>query len=132
MTKQELQVLDEQQIEPGDNWIADSGVDPIVLKKAMEAAGMPATVTPAEKLVGVEIVIRTAKQFPSRFPEAKNDPYFVTGVIKRSGEIFGSVFGGGAVVELISAYIRSGVRQPLQCTLVSKEGGAFGQYYTLE
>lgn len=112
-------------------WASSAGVEPVVLKQAMEEAGLAVEPTPAENLVDTEIVITGAKRFKSAYPDSKVDPYFVRGYVKESGEVFASVFGGQAVVEVIEAYIGTGSNRPLQCVLRENEGGQFGRYYTL-
>lgn len=136
MAKNDIEVIKEDKAlssVPMEQWLAEQGANPIVLKDAMEKLGFPTEVTPAEELVDQPVILRGARKFPTKFPNQSYDPYFVTGIVKRTGEVFGSAWGGAAVVSTLDALISSGLNQPLECVLRYHEGkGKFEGYYTLE
>lgn len=110
---------------------APVGATPQTLQSVKEELGIPDVITPAAELVDTTFIIRSAKSFESSFQEGAH-AFFCTCAYPETGEVFSTVLGGQAVVDILDAYVASGADNPLSVTLRKNEGGRYGRYYTLE
>lgn len=117
----------------GDNReiVAIPDQTPLVWSEFAKSIGLRGTPISAKDLVGTTFDILRAKQFESSFKDQGHAWYCVVRPAE-TDELFSVVLGGGAVVEILDAFAKSGMIQPLRVTLGWKDGGKFGGYYTLE
>lgn len=104
---------------------------PLVWSEFAKSIGLRGTPIGAKELVGTTFDILRARAFDSNFPGQGHAWYCVIRPIE-TDELFSVVLGGGAVVEILDAFAKSGMTQPLRVTLGWKDGGKFSGYYTLE
>lgn len=106
-------------------------LQPYPLSDILKQMGLSGPRVPAVNLVDKTFSITGAKPFESSFGKGKH-AYFCTCIEQESGEIFTTVLGGGAVVDIIDALANSEFGAPLLVTLRLVKGGRYGHYYTLE
>lgn len=118
---------------PGRNieFDADPSLKPVKLSAVKESMGMPSVQIKAEALIDKTFVIRSASSFVSTLGQG-NSAYYCVCVMPDTGELFSTVLGGRAVVDLLDLYFQSGEQASLEVTLRKIAGGRFGRYYTLE
>ena len=108
-----------------------TALPPVTLRDIKEKMGILVNQVPAASLVGQTFTILHGKKFPSTFP-TQSDPYYCVVAMQDTGEKVGSVFGGGACVEILDALAAAQFQNPLTVTLIEKQGGKFGRYYVFE
>ena len=101
------------------------------LSRVLSEMGISAHRVTAEQLVDRTFTILRAKSFASRFQEGAH-AYFCICQLQDGGELFATVLGGQAVVDVLDALFASGLTNPLEVRLREIEGGRFGHYYVLE
>jgi hypothetical protein len=104
---------------------------PLVWSEFAKSIGLRGTPIGAQDLIGKTFDIMRAKAFESSFPGQGHAWYCVIKPVDQD-ELFSVVLGGGAVVEILDAFAKSGMTQPLRVALGWKDGGKFSGYYTLE
>ncbi len=124
---QEVQVYEAS----GREIIADPGQAPVVLGDVLKQMGMRGIPISAKELVDQTFVILRAKQFESSFA-TQDHAWFCLVKLEGSDDLYQTVIGGGAGVEILDAYAQSENSAPLQITLRWNEGGRFGGYYSFE
>lgn len=117
----------------GDNReiVANPNTDPLVWSEFAKSIGLRGTPISAQELIGRTFDILRAKQFESSFKEQSHAWYCVVRPVEQD-ELFSVVLGGGAIVEILDAFAKSGMDRPLRFSLGWKDGGKFSGYYTLE
>lgn len=103
---------------------------PVLLAEVLQQMGLSGPRVPAEHLKGQTITIYRAKPFQSSFNKDRN-AWFCVFSYEPGGELFTTVLGGTAVVEILEAFAALGGDQPLTVTIDWVESGAFGGYYQL-
>ena len=101
------------------------------LSRALAEMGISGRRVTAEQLVDQTFTILRAKAFASRFQEGTH-AYFCVCQPQGGGEVFTTVLGGRAVVDVLDAFFATGLTNPLEVRLSEIEGGRFGRYYVLE
>jgi len=104
---------------------------PYPLKAILAKYGLSGPRVPAKSLIDKTFVIRGAKPFPSTYDPNKH-AYFCVCVDLETGELFTTVLGGSAVVDILDAIANTDLQQPLEVTMRLVEGGRYGRYYVLE
>jgi hypothetical protein len=94
-------------------------------------AGLRGTPIAAEELVNKTFDIMRAKQFESSY-EGQDHAWFCIVRPVDQDEVFEVTLGGQAVVEILDAYSKSGLQNPLRVKLTYKAGGKFKGYYNFE
>lgn len=104
---------------------------PLDWSQFAKQAGLRGTPIKAEELVNMTFDILRAKRQESTF---EGQEHFWFCIIRPVGqdELFETVLGGGAVMEVLDAYAASGYTSPLRVTLDFKAGGKFKGYYTFK
>jgi len=110
---------------------ADRGLKPRKLADVKEQLGEVTQKIKAEQLIDKSFVILSAKAFPSTLKK-DSYAYYCECSNPKSGELFATVLGGGAVVEMLDKWCASGLMEPLLVTLRKVSGGRYGRYYVLE
>lgn len=112
----------------GNAIIAESDLQPLDWALFAKQAGLRGTPIKAEELVGKTFDIMRAKQQESAY---EGQEHFWFCIVRPAGqdELFETVLGGGAVMEILDAYAKSGVKNPLRVTLDFVKGGRFKGYY---
>lgn len=105
--------------------------EPLDWSQFAKQAGIRGTPITAEELVGKTFDILRAKKQDSTF---EGQDHFWFCIVRPVGqdENFEVVLGGGAVIEVLDAYAKSGLANPLRVSLAFKTGGKFKGYYTFE
>lgn len=109
-------------------------MQPIALLDVMREMGISGPRIPAEQLVDQTFVILAAKPFASAYKEGTH-AYFCVCSDAGTGELFTSVLGGQAVVDIIDALASTNFQAPLRVTLRKIAQGKYaakGGYYSLE
>lgn len=111
--------------------IASPNLEPVEYSDVARQLGIFVEQVTSKELIDERFVIIRAKQFDSSFKEQEH-AYYV--VIKRetSTELFGTVLGGAAVVEVLDQLAASNDPRPVRVTLRFKEGGKYNGYYFFE
>jgi len=110
---------------------ADPNLKPLKLRDILDEVAPMGERKLAEDLIGCEFEIVRARPFVSRFP-TQDHAWFVVGATVPNGELFNTVLGGSAVVEILDAWSKTGRSEPLVVTLGWVQGGRYGGYYVLE
>ncbi len=110
---------------------SDPALQSVRLKDIRDEVAPQGEQIPAENLVDRPFQILRGKAFGSRFQE-QSHAYFIVGVLTDSGELFNTVLGGQAVVEVLDAWSDMGRGERLEVVLHKVEGGKYGKYYVLE
>lgn len=114
------------------NFLPNTQLQAVSLMELLKDAGLYGPQIPADQLIDHRFTIRAAKQFQSSFKEGEH-AYFVTAFDTETGEVFTTVLGGKAVVDMIDLLAQSNFQAPVIVTLRWQEGkGKFKGYYTLE
>lgn len=106
-------------------------LQPLDWAQFAKQTGLRGTPITAEKLVNVTFDIMRAKLFESAY-EGQDHAWFCIVRPIDQDEVFEVTLGGGAVVEVLDAYAKSGIENPLRVKLSYKTGGKFKGYYTFE
>lgn len=87
----------------------------------------------AADLIGKSfLIIRVRRMTSTKGKKGGPDHfYLVQAKMLESGQVFSTLLGGVAVVQVIDAWTEVVNRGPLQVTLEQIEGGEFGKYYVL-
>lgn len=117
--------------EPPVVFVSDNKTPTLVLHNILEDLGLAGARIPAKELVDKTFTILRAKPFNSRF-KGQAHAYFCVCGDTETGEMFSTVLGGMAIVELLDVYIQMGHVNPLTVTLRFVDQGAFNGYYTIE
>lgn len=112
-------------------FIPDPKAQPVLLNDILSAMGLTGPRIPATELVDHQFDIMSARQFDSAYKEQAH-AWFCIGRDVETGELFTTVLGGQAVVDVLDALTHAGLNQPLRVTLRLKAQGRFGRYYILE
>lgn len=117
---------------PVVSFIANPDEVPLSFIEILEQMGLAGEPVPAETLVDKTFTILRAKQFESKYDQPER-PYFCVVKPVDSSSPISVVLGGGACVEVITAYALSGNTAPLKVTLRFKENaGVHDGYYYFE
>lgn len=116
---------------PAMAYVADKAQPAVSLAKILQEMGISGPRVPAEQLVDDTFVILRAKPFQSSFNEEAH-AWFCVCQAKGGEEVFTTVLGGQAVVDILDALVSTGITNPLEVTLRQVAGGRFGRYYVLE
>lgn len=103
---------------------------PIRLGDVLKEMGLTAPMVPARELIGEEFVILRGRRFTSRFSENKH-AWFIIFKYPDDDEIYSTILGGDAVVELLDAWASTNRYEPLLVYLEWVNGGRYGGYYRL-
>lgn len=108
--------------------VADHTLEPLDWAQFAKSVGLRGTPIKAEELVGKVFDILRAKQQESSY---EGQEHFWFCIVRPVGqdELFETVLGGGAVMEILDAYAKSGLMNPLRVTLDFIKGGKFKGYY---
>lgn len=109
----------------------DPNATPVSLSLMLKKVGLGGPRVPAKSLVGVPIIIMSAKWFLSSF-DNQDHAYFCRVKEVATGEEMCTVFGGGAVVDVLDAIAKTGLNAPIQVVLQWVTQGRYEGYYTLE
>ena len=109
----------------------DPKIQPVALSGILQAMGLSGPRVPASELIDQSFIIVGAKPFSSAFAVDAH-AWFCVCRAPETGEVFTTVLGGQAVVDIIDALTRSGFSSPILVTLKQVAGGRFGRYYVLE
>ena len=112
-------------------YVANEAQPVISLEKVLSEMGISGPRVAAEQLIDQTFVILRAKAFQSSFNEQAH-AWFCVCKDKDTGDVFTTVLGGMAVVDILDALVTTGMRNPLEVTLRRVSGGRFGRYYVLE
>jgi len=104
---------------------------PLDWSQFAKQAGLRGTPIAAEDLVNKTFDIMRAKQFESSY-EGQDHAWFCIVRPVDQDEVFEVTLGGQAVVEILDAYSKSGLQNPLRVKLTYKAGGKFKGYYNFE
>ena len=110
---------------------SDTSLQSVRLKDIRDEVAPQGEQIPAENLVDRPFQILRGKAFGSRFSTDAH-AYFVVGVLTDTGELFNTVLGGQAVVEVLDAWSAMARGERLEVVLHKIEGGKYGKYYVLE
>lgn len=116
---------------PSMQYVADKAQPALSLTKVLQEMGLSGPRVPAEQLVDTTFTILRGKPFQSSFQEDAH-AWFCVCKAKDGGEVFTTVLGGQAVVDILDALVATGLTNPLEVTLRQVSGGRFGRYYVLE
>jgi hypothetical protein len=116
---------------PAMAYVADKAQPAVSLTKVLQEMGLSGPRVPADQLVDTTFTILRAKPFQSSFSEDAH-AWFCVCQAKDDGEVFTTVLGGQAVVDILDALVATGMTNPLEVTLRQVSGGRFGRYYVLE
>jgi hypothetical protein len=107
---------------------AQSNLEPLDWSQFAKQAGLRGTPIKAEELVNMTFDILRAKQQESSF---EGQEVFWFCIVRPVGqdELFETVLGGQAVMEILNAYAKSGIENPLRVTLDFVKGGKYKGYY---
>lgn len=109
----------------------DRSLEPYPLKEITHAMGIDGPRRPAQELIDKQFLINAAKPFKSSFNESAH-AYFCLCTDVETGELFTTILGGGAVVDLVDAVAASGFDRPLLVTMRWVDRGQNRSYYVLE
>ncbi len=109
----------------------DPKLKPVLLAGILQEMGLSGPRIPASELVDRTFIITGAKPFESSFKGGEH-AWFCVCVDPELGEVFTTVLGGLAVVDIIDALAKAGLSAPLQVTMRQVQGGRYGRYYVLE
>ena len=107
---------------------ANSELQVVDLVSELTRLGLIAPKIPAKELAGREFVIRYAKQFMSSYDKDRHC-YFVKGEDPATGEVFTTVLGGQAIVDVIDLLVSAGFDNPLLVKLEYVKQGSHDGYY---
>jgi len=110
---------------------APAGAPARTLADVKDEYGLDYPQVKAETLIDETFTLLSAKPFDSRFP-GQEKAYWCVCRDEDTGELFATVLGGSAVVEVIEQLIAAGLEQPVAMTLRQQSGGKYGRYYTVE
>lgn len=112
-------------------YVADQAREAVSLAAVLQEMGLSGARVPAEQLVDTTFTILRAKPFASSFA-ADSHAWFCVCRAKDGGDVFTTVLGGQAVVDILDALVATGMTNPIEVTLRQVSGGRFGRYYVLE
>lgn len=111
-------------------FVADVNGQVISLEQMMKDAGIFAEHHQARELCDMALVLLSARPFKSSYDPSKK-AYFCT-FTDEDEKRYTTVLGGGAVVPILDALIKTGFRSPLAVTLEFVEQGQNDGYYILK
>lgn len=111
--------------------VANQEKAPVVLAEYLQKMGLTGPRVAAQELIDHEFTILRAKPFASAFKEGAH-AWFVVCRDALTDEVFTTVLGGAAIVEILDALANAGFDAPLTVTLKWVPGGKFNGYYTIE
>lgn len=120
-----------QQELPGQGFEANLTLPSMPLKDIIDDIAPSGVKVSAESLIGETFTLVRAKTFLSRF-SGQHHCYYVVGCDEKTGELFNTVLGGSAVVDVLDALTRAKRSEPISVTLNWVKGGQYKGYYTLE
>lgn len=112
-------------------YVSDKAMPVVRLSNLLQEMGLAGPRIPAEQLVGTTFTILRGKPFQSSF-QSDAHAWFCVCRSKDTQDVFTTVLGGQAVVDILDALVATGMSNPLEVTLQWKEGGNFSGYYVLE
>jgi len=110
---------------------ADITKEPKEIRQVMEELGLLGPHVKAKELVGETFIILKAKTFKGK-GDPDYPPYYCHCTDMKKSEVFTTVLGGQAVVDMLKTYFEQGPADPLKVTLGWVEAGEFGGYYIFE
>lgn len=134
MSKQQVTNEEQQEIVmvPAPlQYVANRELPVVTLGSILKEMGISGPRVPADQLVDQVFVILRGKAFQSSYNEAAH-AWFCVCKDSHTGELFTTVLGGGAVVDVLDALVATGLPNPLEVTLRQVVGGRYGRYYVLE
>lgn len=127
----ELEQLQPRSFDAPLGFESNMSLRPILLSEIIDEVMPTGIKMSAEELSGETFSIIRAKPFPSRFEE-QDHAYYVVGITDPGGDLFNTVLGGAAVVDLLDQWSMYKRTDPLKVKLVFTKAGRYGGYYTLE
>jgi len=112
-------------------YVADKTLTVVSLAAMLQEMGLSGPRVPAEQLVDQTFTILRGKPFQSSYNEDAH-AWFCVCQEQGGGDVFTTVLGGMAVVDILDALVATGMTNPLEVTLRLVVGGRFGRYYVLE
>jgi len=113
------------------SYIADKTQPTVSLTKLLTDMGLAGVRVPASELIDRKFLIIRAKPFQSAYNEEAH-AWFCVCIDPDVNEVFTTVLGGKAVVDILDALTATGIDNPLEVTLRQVKGGRYGKYYVLE
>jgi hypothetical protein len=113
------------------SYIADKTQPTVSLTKLLNDMGLAGVRVPASELIDRKFLIVRAKPFQSAYNEEAH-AWFCVCIDPDINEVFTTVLGGKAVVDILDALTATGIDNPLEVTLRQVKGGRYGKYYVLE
>jgi len=113
------------------SYIADKTQPTVSLTKLLNDMGLAGVRVPASELIDRKFLIVRAKPFQSAYNEEAH-AWFCVCIDPDVNEVFTTVLGGKAVVDILDALTATGIDNPLEVTLRQVKGGRYGKYYVLE
>jgi len=113
------------------SYIADKTQPTVSLTKLLNDMGLAGVRVPASELIDRKFMIIRAKPFQSAYNEEAH-AWFCVCIDPDVNEVFTTVLGGKAVVDILDALTATGIDNPLEVTLRQVKGGRYGKYYVLE
>jgi hypothetical protein len=113
------------------SYIADKTQPTVSLTKLLTDMGLAGVRVPASELIDRKFLIVRAKPFQSAYNEEAH-AWFCVCIDPDVNEVFTTVLGGKAVVDILDALTATGIDNPLEVTLRQVKGGRYGKYYVLE
>ena len=113
------------------SYIADKTQPTVSLTKLLNDMGLAGVRVPASELIDRKFLIIRAKPFQSAYNEEAH-AWFCVCIDPDINEVFTTVLGGKAVVDILDALTATGIDNPLEVTLRQVMGGRYGRYYILE
>jgi hypothetical protein len=113
------------------SYIADKTQPTVSLTKLLNDMGLAGVRVPASELIDRKFMIIRAKPFQSAYNEEAH-AWFCVCIDPDINEVFTTVLGGKAVVDILDALTATGIDNPLEVTLRQVKGGRYGKYYILE
>jgi len=108
----------------------DPSAKPVKLSELLKDYGLDAPRIAAQDLVGEEFIILRARAFQSRF-SGQAHAWFCVCILEKGGDVFTTILGGAACVDILDAWAATGHVEPLVVKLEWVEGGAYKGYYRL-
>lgn len=109
----------------------DTDIKPVAWAKIREEIAPQGVKLETNELIDQKFVLLRMKRFNSKFEEQEY-AYYVVGTTSDDGELFNTVIGGIQPMEVLDAIYNASLERPIEFILKRHEGGAYGQYYTLE
>jgi hypothetical protein len=130
-TQSQSNETDLVEMPPQRSYIADKTQPTVSLTKLLNDMGLAGVRVPASELIDRKFLIIRAKPFQSAYNEEAH-AWFCVCIDPDVNEVFTTVLGGKAVVDILDALTATGIDNPLEVTLRQVKGGRYGKYYVLE